>query len=142
MVLSRSCILQRGNLVGADGKSYRCSRSACVVLAMLKESVSKAGGAPQNYHQHAAAHTRPYICALIMHRLCFANSGHNKSDNGLSSAARTNSSVLPHTLPSLFTCPDERALFQGGFNTETRGRFVSREKENILLFSDVERRAF
>lgn len=97
LVLSRSCILQRGNLVGADGKSYRCSRSACVVL-VLKESIKGWRRTPELSSACRYAEPTHMRLTLIMHRLCFANSGHNKSDNGLSSVARTNSSVSPHTL--------------------------------------------
>jgi hypothetical protein len=133
LVLSRSCILQRGNLVGADGKSYRCSRSACVVL-VLKESIKGWRRTPEL--SSACRYAEPtLICGpLIMHRLCFANSGHNKSDNGLSSALRTNSSVLPHILAlalCCFTCPDG-VRFQGGFNTETRGWFVSQKGKHFV----------
>jgi len=73
-----------------------------------------------------------------MHRLCFANSGHNKSDNGLSSALRTNSSVLPHTR-SLSAASRAQTVFAfKGVLIQKRGGGLFHKKENIscVLFSD------
>jgi hypothetical protein len=76
-----------------------------------------------------------------MHRLCFANSGHNKSDNGLSTALRTNSSVLHHTL-ALYAAASRAQTVSAfkGVLIQKRGGGLFRKKENIscvcVLFSD------